>query len=69
MMTMMMTDTILKSVTVLETLLVHFILRVISRVGAFISPLRVDEKPRLRNVPKITGLVRDKTGFEPCHWL
>lgn len=69
MMTMMMSYTVFKSVTILEIISVHFILRVIIRVGAFISSLRVDEKPRLRNVPKITALVRDRTGFELCHWL
>lgn len=67
-MMMKMSYTVLKSVTALETLSVHFILRVISSVGAFISPLHGEEKPRLRNMPKITALVRDKTEFEPCHW-
>lgn len=37
MMTMMMSYTVFKSVTILEIISVHFILRVIFRVGAFIS--------------------------------
>lgn len=48
----MMTTTsyvVLTSGTVLETVLVHFILEIVFRVGAVISPLWWMRKPSLRN--------------------
>lgn len=51
--------------SVLETVLVHFMLAVVFSVAAFISPLWWTRKSKLKS----HTFVRDRTGFEPCHRL